>query len=263
MSGRLLLTCSLVLQVSAELRNSYDQHLALTMLVEGEARLHETRANAAMLGLDLEHLDLAMSVMESRCNYERMLFGGQVDLFGFGSIALNYGYGADWAFRLWQAEGSSAIRHLMDAAPPSVLDALSQLWFDESAADITLVPYPDDTVYEGNAPAMFTRLGPWGIYLETHAQLGEQTAREVATAWRGDQLEAFNVPQDVTVTTDWAVRWTLEFATTGDVEDFLRGLPAELRTETRTDQTSVVLVVWPNSSPPEWLFGPLGMSEEP
>jgi hypothetical protein len=185
---------------------SVDTFFSIMSLIEGEARMHERRAVAAMLGLDIAELDFSRSFANAREVSEDWLFE-QPDLYFASQASMPYSHGSDYLYRIWQREGQTGVRARFDDPPLSTSELLSPLWAE--AQDFAGVAFAEPTVPEGEdaVPSYWTSMGAWPLYLFLHARINEAEARRLALAWRGDQLTAFGLGTGQT-----AARWRLELS---------------------------------------------------
>jgi hypothetical protein len=165
---------------------SFDGYLGYASVVEGEARLHETRYEASLLGLDSSRIDWAeryASVVEYG---EEYVLGGDApysDTWGF----FGYSVGARYVHHAWSSSGAPGVHELLDSPPSGARAVLASV--DELVVD-------DFTEPEFAAPEPPTpwalwgeeTLGAWGLALALTRVSVTPTWRPSALDWRGDRL---------------------------------------------------------------------------
>jgi hypothetical protein len=186
--------------------SSVDSYLSIMNLIEGEARMHERRASAAMLGLEIAEVDFSRSFANAREVNEDWLFQ-QPDLYFASQASMPYSHGSDYLYRIWSREGQAAVRARFGEPPLSTSEWLSPLWAE--AQDFAAVTFDEPVVPEGEdaVASSWTTMGAWPLYLLLHVMTDEATARRLALAWRGDQLTAFGLGTGQT-----AASWLLELS---------------------------------------------------
>jgi hypothetical protein len=161
---------------------SVDTSIAARSMVEGEARLHETRYAAAALalapGADLEErFDNFVALEEAR-------YLESPSPYLAVTRAFPYAWGARYLHYLWRDGGMAAIDDAY-AAPP---DSTAQLMASESTPaeplEVTL-PELAEPPSEWELLASHT-LGGMVLFVVLGQTLDIDRARELAVAWRGD-----------------------------------------------------------------------------
>ena len=226
---------------------SSDAAWGLSSLVEGEAEFHQTRVLVAMFGLDLESLDLRLALRNFRLGYEASVFEGQEPLLESRGL-INYAYGPESCYHVWEAEGRAGVRELFESPPDSFYGAFARVR-SPSSPDVEPVVFVEPVI-EGNVAAGVydvDSLGPWGIHLMLRG-----ADEDLALAWRGDQLAVFELNNG-----DTGVRWQFEFAEDDDASRFAAAL---FNLSTYVDGTRVVLAAAPGDY--SWLLEP-GEIEQP
>jgi hypothetical protein len=153
--------------------------------------MHERRYFAALSGLDVTELDFTRSFDNLRVYYERWLFE-QEDLYTASQYSVPYAHGAQYVFQVWSEGGQPAVRALFDAPPENMREVLALAWGGD--ADVEVIPFePPAAQSADHALQAWTTMGAWGLYLLVEPRLTDgPSARELALAWRGDQLEVFS-----------------------------------------------------------------------
>jgi hypothetical protein len=203
---------------------SVDAMLAVRSVVEGEARLHESRYAAAALGLDpagvdwAKHFDSAIQRNAEELRLEESPYGP-------GYLTFPYFWGARYAYTAYRAGGFDGV--LARFASPSLTSRAVMASVE--------TPLPDEPAPpEISAPTLppewtpFTEvtLGAFGVYLLTE-QTTDSTnwPSSTALAWRNDRLFVFE-----STTGGTAVVWHLELATETDALDFAERVGTTLAT---------------------------------
>ncbi len=187
-------------------RRGSDGDLRGNSVIEGEARMHERRYFAALSGLDVTQLDFTRSFDNLRAYYEQWLFE-QEDLYTATQFSVPYAHGAEYVFQVWSEGGQPAVRALFDAPPENMREVLALAWGGNAHVDVT--PFePPVAPSAGYSLQAWTTMGAWALYLLVEPRLaGDLSARELALAWRGDQLEVFSSPGGEAV-----ANWYLELS---------------------------------------------------
>jgi hypothetical protein len=232
---------------------SYDSFLATRAVIEGEARMHQTRHRAAQLGLNPAEIDW------------RRRFQGALDLGEVGVLeepspytatwnVLPYAWGARYMQFAWEQGGLTGVLERF-ASPPKTTHALM--------ASVDGIAQPEPT------PAVFTAptaskpwtlltenvLGAWGIFIAFAPQETPEAARALALAWRGDGLFVYVDAIDETPST--AVVWRMEFA-----DDASASMAEQVASEmippleVRREGARVVLAKSNSGLPIDWALSP-------
>jgi hypothetical protein len=233
-----------------EAAGTYDSYLGYASVVEGEARMHESRFEASLLGLDPGSIDWNLhfqSVADYGEHYVLESDTPYSDTWG----VFGYSLGARFVHHAWQRGGPAAVRELLDSPPSrarAVLASISELVVDDW-------PEPEFTAPEPPTPWTLwadETLGAWGVELVmAQLYLGE-AAQSHALDWRGDRLWIYADDQTPARTT---LVWDVEFASVDTairVESALRGInDALVRNETR-----VVVASSTSGEPLDWALAP-------
>ncbi len=189
-------------------RQDTDANLRGSSIIEGEARLHERRYYAALIGLDIEALDVESNFEHGSDFFEDWLFE-QPDLYSSSPSSVPYGAGAEYVYGIWREGGAEAVRALFDTPPLHMQQVLARVWGGEPNVESVELTEP----VEGEVPdatlAGWSTLGAWMLYTlaEPLSPNDRDRARQLALDWRGDRFEAFATSAGAT-----AARWRLVFA---------------------------------------------------
>lgn len=169
-----------------------DTELATRALVEGEARLHELRYAAAMLGLDPRRVDWTR-LLQNRVDAVDAWILKQPSPLIAGELAFTYEWGARYLYFDWSSAGQAGISHHF-SAPATTTHALLAST-DHAASDDFEPAQP----VLPNASASFTFvgdevLGSFGMFLLLGKAAGLEQARALALGWRGDRLGIYRGP---------------------------------------------------------------------
>ena len=229
-------------------RRDVDGNLRGASLVEGEARFHERRYFAALIGLDIDDIDLEFSFRNLTRNAERWLFA-QSDLYSASQLSVPYAHGAEYVHGVWAQGGQAAVRASFSAPPSSMHEILATIWHTEASA-LTPFAAPSRPESSGIELAAWTSMGAWSLYLLARRALAdEMLGRRIALAWSGDQLEVFTFGRAET-----AARWRLRFTSTEAASEFALLLTGQRFFDSVVEGGSVTL--WTSTAPlPEDLAG--------
>jgi len=187
--------------------NSTDESWTYSAMIEGEARLHETRYAVAMLGLDPTEVNLTAHFQNALVHDEQRLLD-EASPYLASYKYFPYEWGSRYMHFTWLAGGMDAVLGRF-AAPPTMTHTLLASTMDAADSDIT----PSDLALAA-APAEWTQiarrtLGAWGTYLAFEkAARTLASARAMALAWRGDSLAIYASSETQPHT---AVLWRMEF----------------------------------------------------
>jgi hypothetical protein len=230
-------------------QTSVDATLAVLAVIEGEARLHESRYLASLLGLNPADVDW------------RRHFQGSVDLSQEWLLEQPSAYVAEWntfpyawgarnAHFAWQASGTSGVRALY-ASPPltsrALMESVSGIAPAEPGIAITPVESPAEW-----SPAGATTLGALNLFLVLSAiEPTVQTAHHLALAWRGDLLSVYGASSRAS-----ALVWRIEFGDAASARSvaglFTGGIVDS--TELRVQSQTLVIATASNGTPLDWAF---------
>jgi len=233
---------------------SQDMWRASDSIIEGEARMHETRYRAAVLGLDPSEIDW-MRRFESSVAVDQAYLLMQPSVLTASSRAFPYEWGARYIYYTWAAGGMDAV-HGRFVAPPVTTRVLM------ASVDMAVEPEAAPAAIAAPAPPSEwmavdgTTLGAWALFLA----LGEanpgsvqqiQQVQDVALSWRADGFWIYDGPPPT-----GAFVWRIDL---GDASTAARAasLLAGLGSMTvRAVGTTVVLAGSTDGQVPAWAFAP-------
>jgi hypothetical protein len=202
-----------------------DSSLAARALIEGEARWHQLRYAAAMLGVDSRRVDWSKT-LQNRVEGTEAWVLEQPSPFVAGQFALPYEWGARYLFFEWQQTGQAAIRARFSEPPVTthaVMASVAATLDDDFAPSQIALPTPPD----GWELLGDEVLGSFGTFFLLERAAGRVRARELALAWRGDHLGIYRAPSDAGSVA--AVIWYVDFASNQaaiDAAGFMPSPPA-------------------------------------
>jgi hypothetical protein len=186
---------------------TFDQRMARSSVVEGEASFYEYRAGVPLLGIDITQVSF-QSTMVEHLRYELGQAASSPTPYGSSYVTFPYGYGAAQAYEAWKRGGPRNIDTLWGSPPTNSQAVISALYGIDtpqpSGIDLTtpeipsFVPYADDV------------LGAWGVMLfliEHDAEWAD--VAPTALAWRGDHIWVYTDENDAPT----YLLWEVELAT--------------------------------------------------
>lgn len=239
-----------------------DSGLAADSVVEGEARLHESRYRASLYGLDPGTLDWH-SYFDSVIAQSDQWILEQPSRYLYSGFAFPYDYGSRFVNFAWEANAHEGVLGLFDSPPASTQLLMASVDGVAAAPPVAQVPAPispsEWTLIATNA------LGAWGTFLVLAPTTTPQVARDLALHWRGDELfiyttaDLFAVPlQDAAAepaVTTTAVVWKLELADESSASAVALDLQ-KLSGTVRSQGTSVTFAASDPIAPLDWTFTP-------
>jgi hypothetical protein len=233
--------------------SSVDSMLAARGAVEGEARFHQTRYWASLLGLNPAEIDWrrrlqqAVELSETWVLEQPSPYTAMRQVFQYEWGARNIGF-------VWETGGRTAVRERLDAPPKTTHTLLASV---DGAASPELEGVPVEAPLP---PAEWTLLhdttqGAWCVFLLLASSGGAEPAhaRELALAWRGDRFTVYSGA--IGTAPDTAVVWELVFADASGaaaVDELAKSLvPAVgvVRTDAR-----LVIAASKSGRPLDWAF---------
>lgn len=191
---------------------TFDEYLAITSVIEGEASMLEAFFSAAMWGLDGDP-DFR-SHFVSWVERAEEAFGSQSPL-TVGPRYFPYSYGARYVYNVYDAGGSAAVRELYRNLPTSVLPMLLSV-------DGVVQPEPDslgDLVVpvapDGYTLGLEETLGPWVLRRFLERSLSASSPAELVSHWRDDRLLVYEAEAGV-----FTGVWLLRFDDAASAERF-------------------------------------------
>jgi hypothetical protein len=237
---------------STEHATSMDSLTAVRALVEGEAKLHDSRFAAAVFGLEPATIDWNKR-FEATIEVQRDDWATQVSVYGPAYRMFAYTWGARYAHFLFEQGGLDAILAGY-ASPPlttrTFMASVDQALADEPAGPAITAPAPPPEW----TPFTETTLGALGVYLVA-AELRGQSASTTSAAltWRGDRLFVF-APTDA-ASVDTAFVWHVELASDADASAFATLLGSTPMTIARVG-SRVTLARSRSGAALPWAFAP-------
>jgi hypothetical protein len=168
---------------------SDDSSLASRSMFEGEARMHETRYRASILGLDPAQIDW-MRRFESSVGLDETYLLMQRSPYTATSTRFPYEWGARYVYYQWVQGGMGGV-HGLFVAPPVTTRVLM------ASVDMDVAPEPEPArPLLPAAPAGWTAvdsgvLGAWGLFLamtEGAPSAAASDAESLALHWRADAI---------------------------------------------------------------------------
>ncbi len=202
---------------------TFDQYLATTSVIEGEASMFEGFFEAAMAGLE-GNVNFGAYFMSWVPDAEEF-FAGQSPLL-VGPRYFPYSYGARYMYNLFAQGGVGAIRATYANMPGSVLPMLVR---PSPSGGPSLAP-PDAFVPPAAVAdfALVTRdsLGPWVFWKFLQRSLVDPNASDLVPYWRGDGVFIY---ANASAAPEVTVIWSIELDDASSAERFVRLLEGERR----------------------------------
>jgi hypothetical protein len=223
---------------------TFDSGLAHSTLVEGEAKFYEYRASVPLLGLDLDDVDLEVTLQENlERSFEQALSAELLMSESYATVT--YGMGAVQTLRVWNESGPRGMDPLWASPPRTMQRIMSELFglntpqdrgIDIAAPEIEALAAYDDTT-----------LGAWGLYLVL-AKAGEAQPLERSLTWRGDHLWVFEDGDAATY-----ALWQLELESSEAAQDLdaFFGRLANVRHRSSAERVYASYAVGPHDASPE------------
>lgn len=188
---------------------SYDGELAADAIVEGEAQFQQQRYLASMLGFDPRRIDWDRLFQNAVDDAETHLFE-QDSVMTAAWDLFPYAWGSRFLHLGWDASGHSGVLDLF-ASPPADT-AVEMASVEARAPDVDSV-----AIVAPEAPTPWTlvgedRIGAFGTFELLGKSTQIERARELALAWRGDELAVYVAgEEDPNHTNPTVVVWVGEF----------------------------------------------------
>jgi hypothetical protein len=211
-------------QFDTAFAKSDDSSLASLSIIEGEARMHETRYRASVLGLDPAEIDWPRRFENAVARDEKYLLMEPSPLTAT-PMAFPYEWGARYVYNRWVVEGMGGV-HGLFLAPPVTTRVLM------ASGDVDVAPEPAPELPAlPSAPVGWTAvgsdvLGAWALFLAmTEGAPGAVTSdvETLALSWRADGIGIYEGPGGAT-----AVVWRIDIGSptlAAQVASLLQGLP--------------------------------------
>jgi hypothetical protein len=187
--------------------SSVDERWTYSAVIEGEAKLHEERYAAAMLGLDSAKVDWNAHFQNSLAHDEQRLLGEKSPYLASYKY-FPYEWGGRYMYFSWLAGGIDASNSRYSLPPTLTHTLLASVMgaveVEVTPKSITLATPPSEWTQ-----VMNTSLGAWGVYLALQKTAPNlDSIRALALAWRGDALAIYATSETPAHS---AVLWRLEF----------------------------------------------------
>jgi hypothetical protein len=232
---------------------SYDSSLATRAVVEGEARLHQTRHWASLLGLNPAEIDWRQRFQGSLELGEAWVLE-QPSPYSATRAEFPYAWGARYMHFAWEQGGLMGVLERF-ASPPKTSRALMASADGIAQPDATPIVFTAPTAPAPWTPAAENVLGAWSVFLAFATVQEPESARALALAWRGDGLFVYADPTSAAPRT--AVVWRMDFA-----DDTSASLAAQVAAgmapplEVWREGTRVTLARSDSDLPLDWAFSP-------
>ena len=211
-------------QFQTTFAKSDDASLADRSIIEGEARMHETRYRAAVLGLDPAEVDWPRR-FESTVAVDEKYLLMQPSPLTATSMAFPYEWGARYVYNRWVLDGMGGV-HGLFLAPP----VTTRVLMASTDGDVDPEPAPERPALP-SPPVDWTAvgsdvLGAWGLFLAMSAGTPGAVTADVETlalAWKSDAIEIYEGSTGTT-----AVVWRIDMgspALAAQAASLLQGLP--------------------------------------
>jgi len=239
-----------LMQFETTFDKSDDASLAARSIVEGEARMHETRYRASVLGLDPAEIDWPRRFENAVALDEKYLLMEASPLTAT-SRAFPYEWGARYVYNRWAQGGMDGVHGLFLAPPVTtrVLMASVEVDVDPEPAPAA-APLPSPPV--GWTALDTATLGAWGLFLAmTEATPGaiRSDVETLALSWRGDGVGIYEGPAGAT-----AVVWHIDMGSitsAAQVASLLQGVP---NVTVGTAGTWATIARASDAGPLDWAF---------
>lgn len=233
--------------------HSTDSALAVRSMIEGEARFHETRYMAAVLGLDPATIDW-MKRFESTLVLDQSRLLMEPSPFTATSRMFPYEWGARYIYLTWTGAGQEGVRARYTAPPETTRALMASM---DRAVDAEAAP---ETLAGPTPPADWATidsgtLGAWTLFLLL-ADLGTpDQARILALHWRADGFWLYQGPGSPSPLATRALVWRIELGDDTTASEVVRALAFRTGSYVRQVGSTVHLVATSTFTPPDWAFG--------
>jgi hypothetical protein len=237
-------------QFETTFAKSDDSSLAARSMVEGEARMHETRYRASVLGLNPAEVDWTRRFESSVAIDQKYLLMEPSPLTAT-SMAFPYEWGARYVYNRWALDGMGGV-HGLFLAPP----VTTRVLMASGAVDVAPEPAPEQPALP-SPPLGWTAvdsgvLGAWGVFLATTEAAPAAATADVETlalSWRADGIGIYEGPTGAT-----AVVWRIDMGSAtsaAQVASLLQGLPG---VTVATSGSWAVIAGASDAGPLDWAF---------
>jgi len=236
----------------ATFETSTDSRLAVRSITEGEARLHETRYRASVLGLDPAQIDWTRR-FENAVTLDEQDLIKEASPLTATSRAFPYEWGAHYVYNRWMAGGMSGVHGLFVAPPLATRVLMASAGVE---VDVDPEPPPERPGLP-NPPLGWTMsdadvLGAWGVFLvltKSTPDVATSIFETLALAWRADEMGIFDGSAG-----QMAFVWRIDFidaATATQVAAQLQGLS---KVPMSLAGTRLTLAAASDAGPIDWAF---------
>jgi len=236
-------------QYSSTYSGTQDMWLAADSIVEGEARMQETRYRASVLGVDPGQVDW-MRRFDNSVAVDQAYVLMQPSPLTASTGTFPYEWGARYVYDTWTAAGMTmASVHGRFLSPPlttRVLIASIDQALDPEAAPATIAaPVPPDSWM----PVDGSTMGAWAVFLML-AKLSPTDAQSIALGWQADGFWIYDGPAS-----QGALVWQIDLAdqpTAARMATIL--LPLFGNGNVRQSGARVVVAKATDGQPLDWAF---------
>ena len=233
---------------------SGDTRLAIRGMIEGEARMQETRYSASALGLDPTAIDWTRRFENAVTRDEAAVLKSPSPL-TTSDFAFPYEWGARYIYFSWMATGMAGV-HALFSTPPTTTRVLMASTDRTLAPEATPAPPPLPVPPVSWTMADADTLGAWGLFLALEKSGTLATATELhslALQWQTDRVAIYE--QSAPPAT--AVVWRIGMPDEPTAARVLQLLTVALPTINLQQQgASVLAASATDGQPVDWAFGP-------
>jgi len=235
-----------------------DVEMAASAIIEGEARLHETRYRASVAGLDPAAVDW-MRRFESGVGLDETYILMQPSPLTKGWQLFPYQWGARYVYYKWVEGRMNAVHDLLSSPPGTTRALMASMGMDitEAAPQAPALPTPPQEWVVSASDV----LGAWGLLVALEAAAPTSAvatpdgtpseADRLAAAWRGDNIGIFSA-----VGGRYAFVWRLELADAAAAETVRARLANLSGNLVSASGTKVVIARANDGLPLDWPFAP-------
>lgn len=226
-------------QVSAGIVWTQDASLAANAIVEGEARMQETRYRAALAGYEVDDADL-MKHFDNAVSVDQAAFLKDPSPLTTSSQGFPYEWGARYVYDTWQMGGMDAV-HARLLAPPTttrvLMASVDRALEPEPTPALPAAPMPGGEWLEAGSDTM----GAWALFLSLamNAPTEVAQAETLALAWRADGLFLY---ERAVPAAGSAFAWRIELADEASAALLVAFVSGLGKYETRGTGTTVVIM---------------------
>jgi hypothetical protein len=199
---------------------TFDDYLARTSLVEGEATMQEAFVSAAIWGFDdnpnfREHFTYWLTRTDEQIQQQSPLL--------IAPRFIPYSYGSRFVYNVYEHGGLEEVRARFQEPPHSVLPILLSIDQLQEPPTESFAGLAEPAL-DGFEQVVSDTLGPWVLQTFLQRLLPNLPSADVVKAWRGDRLLVYStLDTGQTVT----ALWTLRFVDGAGAASFENGLRNE------------------------------------